>query len=225
MGIDLLHLNLHKTFTGPHGGGGPGSGPLGVVEALRPFLPVPRIELKHGTYMLNYSFPKSVGRIKPYYGNIGVIIKAYSYILAIGRDGLSRVSGAAVLNANYLKKKLAEYYEIPYPEGCMHEFVLSGRRQKKLGVTTLDIAKRLLDYGFYAPTIYFPLIVEEALMIEPTETESRETLDAFADAMIKIAEEVENNPELVKGAPHSTPVGRLDEVKAARKPDLRWDFS
>lgn len=224
MGIDLLHLNLHKTFTGPHGGGGPGSGPLGVVEALRPFLPVPRIELKHGTYMLNYNLPDSIGRIKPYYGNIGVIIKAYSYILAIGRDGLSRVSGAAVLNANYLKKKLAKYYDIPYPEGCMHEFVLSGRRQKKLGVTTLDIAKRLLDYGFYAPTIYFPLIVEEALMIEPTETESRETLDAFADAMIKIAEEVENNPELVKGAPHSTPVGRLDEVKAARKPDLRWDF-
>ncbi len=225
MGIDLLHLNLHKTFTGPHGGGGPGSGPLGVVESLRPFLPVPTIEVKHGTYMLNYNLPDSVGRIRPYYGNIGVIIKAYSYVLAIGKEGLPRVSEAAVINANYLKTKLAKYYDIPYPEGCLHEFVMSGRRQKKLGVTTLDIAKRLLDYGFYAPTIYFPLIVEEALMIEPTETESRETLDAFADALIKIAEEAEKNPELVKGAPHNTPVGRLDEVKAARKPDLRWGFS
>ncbi|MEE9514942.1 MAG: aminomethyl-transferring glycine dehydrogenase subunit GcvPB [Candidatus Brocadiales bacterium] len=225
MGIDLLHLNLHKTFTGPHGGGGPGSGPLGVTAALRPFLPVPRIEQKHGTYMFNYNLPNSIGRVKPYYGNIGVIIKAYSYILAIGKEGLSRVSEAAVINANYLKKKLSGHYDIPYPEGCLHEFVVSGRRQKKLGVTTFDIAKRLLDYGFYAPTIYFPLTVEEAMMIEPTETESRETLDAFAEALIKIAGEAEKTPELVKGAPHNTPVGRLDEVKAARKPDLRWDFS
>lgn len=224
MGIDMLHLNLHKTFTGPHGGGGPGSGPLGVTEALRPFLPIPRIEKKQETYVLNYNFPDSVGRLKPYYGNVGVIIKAYAYISSIGKEGLLRVSEAAVVNANYLKKKLSRYYDIPYPEGTMHEFVLSGRRQRKLGVTTLDIAKRLLDYGFYAPTIYFPLIVEEALMIEPTETESRETLDAFADALARIAEEAERDPELVRGAPHTTPVGRLDEVKAARKPDLRWGF-
>ncbi|MCP4364435.1 MAG: glycine dehydrogenase subunit 2 [Planctomycetes bacterium] len=225
MGVDLLHLNLHKTFTGPHGGGGPGSGPLGVSKVLAPFLPVPRIAQRHGTYMLGYNAPDSVGRLKPFYGNIGVIIKAYSYLLSIGQDGLSRVSEAAVINANYLKQRLSGHYDIPYPEGCMHEFVLSGRRQKKLGVSTLDIAKRLLDYGFYAPTIYFPLIVEEAIMIEPTETESKETLDAFADAMIKIAEEAQNTPELVKEAPHNTPVGRLDEVKAARKPDLRWSFS
>ncbi|MEE9488607.1 MAG: aminomethyl-transferring glycine dehydrogenase subunit GcvPB [Candidatus Brocadiales bacterium] len=225
MGVDLLHLNLHKTFTGPHGGGGPGSGPLGVSKALAPFLPVPRIEHKHGTYMPGYAAPDSVGRVKPFYGNIGVIIKAYSYLLSIGQDGLSGVSEAAVINANYLKQRLSGHYDIPYPEGCMHEFVLSGRKQKKLGVSTLDIAKRLLDYGFYAPTIYFPLIVEEAIMIEPTETESKETLDAFVDAMIKIAEEAQNTPELVRKAPHNTPVGRLDEVKAARKPDLRWSFS
>ncbi|MDO8137252.1 MAG: aminomethyl-transferring glycine dehydrogenase subunit GcvPB [Candidatus Brocadiales bacterium] len=225
MGIDLLHLNLHKTFTTPHGGGGPGAGPLGVSEPLRPFLPIPRVEMQKGTFIFNYNFPDSVGRLKPFYGNIGIIIRAYAYILSLGREGLGRVSEAAVLNANYLKKKLSQHYDIPYPEGCMHEFVLSGRRQKRLGVTTMDIAKRLLDYGFYAPTIYFPLIVEEALMIEPTETESRETLDDFAQALVSIAEEAEKQPELVKGAPHNTPVRRLDEVKAARQLDLRWSFT
>jgi len=154
-----------------------------------------------------------------------VIIRAYAYILSLGRKGLLRVSEAAVLNANFLRQRLSGHYDLPYAAGCMHEFVLSGRRQKKQGVTTLDIAKRLLDYGFYAPTIYFPLIVEEALMIEPTETESKQTLEAFAEVMIKIAREVETNPDLVKGAPYNTPVRRLDEVKAAKQPDLRWDFS
>jgi len=225
MGVDLLHLNLHKTFTAPHGGGGPGSGPLGVSKSLRPFLPVPRIKKEGGLYVWDYDYPDSVGRIKAFYGHIGVIIRAYAYILSLGRKGLLRVSEAAVLNANFLRQRLSGHYDLPYTAGCMHEFVLSGRRQKKQGVTTLDIAKRLLDYGFYAPTIYFPLIVEEALMVEPTETESKQTLEAFAEVMIKIAREIETNPDLVKGAPYNTPVRRLDEVKAAKQPNLRWDFS
>lgn len=224
MGVDLLHLNLHKTFTGPHGGGGPGSGPLGVSEPLRPFLPIPRLKKEGETYLWDYNYPDTVGRIKAFYGHIGVIIKAYAYILSLGSEGLLKVSEAAVLNANFLRHKLSAYYDLPYKEVCMHEFVLSGRRQKKQGATTMDIAKRLLDYGFYAPTIYFPLIVEEALMIEPTETESKQTLEAFADALIRIAGEVEKDPNLVKGAPYHTPVRRLDEVKAARQPDLRWSF-
>ncbi|HHT9120628.1 MAG TPA: aminomethyl-transferring glycine dehydrogenase subunit GcvPB [Candidatus Hypogeohydataceae bacterium YC41] len=224
MGIDLLHLNLHKTFTGPHGGGGPGSGPLGVSEPLRPFLPVPRVKKEGDTYIWDYNYPETIGRIKAFYGHIGVIIKAYAYILSLGTEGLMKVSEAAVLNANFLRKKLSNFYDLPYPEVCMHEFVLSGRRQKKQGVTTLDIAKRLLDYDFYAPTIYFPLIVEEALMIEPTETESKQTLEAFAEALIKIAKEAESAPDRVKGAPFDTPVRRLDEVKAAREPNLHWNF-
>ncbi len=224
MGIDLLHLNLHKTFTAPHGGGGPGSGPLGVSRALRPFLPTPRLKKEKGLYLWDYDYPDAIGRSKASYGHIGVIIKAYAYILSLGREGLLKVSEAAVLNANFLRHKLSDYYDLPYKEGCMHEFVLSGRRQKAKGVSTMDMAKRLLDYGFYAPTIYFPLIVEEALMIEPTETESKQTLEAFAEAMIKIAVEAETNPDLVKGAPYNTPVRRLDEVKAARQPDLRWKF-
>jgi glycine dehydrogenase subunit 2 len=224
MGVDLLHLNLHKTFTGPHGGGGPGSGPLGVSEPLRPFLPVPRVKKEGETYLWDYDYPDTVGRIKAFYGHIGVILKAYAYILSLGSEGLRRVSEAAVLNANFLRHKLSAYYDLPYQGVCMHEFVLSGRRQKKQGVATLDLAKRLLDYGFYAPTIYFPLIVEEALMIEPTETEGKQTLEAFAEAMIRIAKEAETSPDLVKGAPYTTPVRRMDEVKAARQPDLRWSF-
>lgn len=220
MGVDILHLNLHKTFSTPHGGGGPGAGPIGVKEHLREFLPIPIIEKREGTYKLNYNRPDSIGRIRSFYGNIGVIIRAYTYLLALGKEGLRRVSENAILNANYLRSKLAKYYNIPYGEQCMHEFVLSFKKQK--GVSTLDIAKRLLDYGFHAPTIYFPLIVEEALMIEPTETESKETLDAFASALINIVNEFETQPELLKGAPHTTPVGRLDEVKAAREPNLRW---
>ncbi|MDO8093695.1 MAG: aminomethyl-transferring glycine dehydrogenase subunit GcvPB [Candidatus Brocadiales bacterium] len=220
MGVDILHLNLHKTFSTPHGGGGPGAGPIGVKENLKKFLPIPTIEKRTGRYTLNYNKPDSIGRIRAFYGNIGVIIRAYTYLLALGKEGLRRVGENAVLNANYLRNKLSPHYDIPYGKHCMHEFVLSFKKQK--GISTLDIAKRLLDYGFHAPTIYFPLIVEEALMIEPTETESKETLDAFANALISIANEIETQPELLKGAPHTTPVARLDEVKAAREPNLRW---
>lgn len=220
MGVDILHLNLHKTFSTPHGGGGPGAGPIGVKKNLKEFLPIPTIEEQDGRYTLNYNNPDSIGRVRAFYGNIGVIIRAYTYLLALGKEGLRRVGENAVLNANYLRAKLSTYYNIPYGKHCMHEFVLSFKKQK--GVSTLDIAKRLLDYGFHAPTIYFPLIVEEALMIEPTETESKETLDAFASALINIANEIETQPELLKDAPHTTPVARLDEVKAAREPNLMW---
>jgi len=223
MGFDIIHLNLHKTFSTPHGGGGPGSGPVGVKKQLEPFLPIPRIEKKGETYHLNYDYPLSIGRVKAFYGNFGVMVKAYAYIRALGAKGLKQVAENAVLNANYLLKKLKPYYDLPYDQTCKHEFVLSGSRQAKKGVRTMDIGKRLLDYGFHTPTIYFPLIVKEAIMIEPTETESKETLDAFADAMIKIAEEVEKNSEIVKNAPQKTPVSRLDMVKAAREPVLKWD--
>ncbi len=222
MGIDILHLNLHKTFSTPHGGGGPGAGPLGVVNELVPFLPAPRITKKDNSYGWQYDFPESIGRVKPFYGNIGVIIRAYAYLVSVGREGLRKISESALINANYLSKKLFDYIEIPYGERCMHEFVASTKKLKVNDITTLDIAKRLLDYGFHSPTIYFPLIVEDALMIEPTDTETRETLDEFAEALIKILEEAKTNPEILKKAPHNTPVSRLDEVQAARKPDLRW---
>jgi len=223
MGFDIMHLNLHKTFSTPHGGGGPGSGPVGVKKELEPFLPVPRVEKKGEAYCLNYDRHLSIGRVKAFYGNFGVLVKAYAYIRALGAEGLRQVSENAVLNANYLLAKLKPYYDLPYDQTCKHEFVLSGSRQAKKGVHTMDIAKRLLDYGFHAPTVYFPLIVEEAMMIEPTETESKETLDAFADAMARVAEEAENNPEVVKSAPCNTPVSRLDMVKAAKEPVLKWD--
>lgn len=218
MGFDVVHLNLHKTFSTPHGGGGPGSGPIGVVDYLKAFMPSPRIEKEDDTYTLTYDHPKSIGRVKGYYGNFGVNVRAYSYIRSMGADGLQQVSEDAVLHANYLKARLEPYFDTPYKSICKHEFVLSGNRQKKLGVRTADIAKRLLDYGFYAPTVYFPLIVEECLMIEPTETEAKETLDAFADALIEIAKDAEENPEQVTGAPFTKSVRRLDEVTAARKP-------
>jgi len=222
MGFDIVHFNLHKTFATPHGGGGPGSGPVGVKEDLVPFLPVPLVDFDGEKYFLNYDLPQSIGRVHSFHGNFGVVIKAYAYILSMGSEGLTRVSKDAVLNANYLMHKLKKYYDLPYDRTCMHEFVLSGNRQKKFGVRTLDIAKRLLDFGYHPPTVYFPLIVEEAMMIEPTETESRETLDSFIEAMIQIAREAEEEPEKVITAPHSTPVGRLDEARAARKPDVRW---
>jgi glycine dehydrogenase subunit 2 len=227
MGIDMLHLNLHKTFSTPHGGGGPGSGPLGVVNELVPFLPAPRIIKKNNSYEWKYIFPYSIGRVKPFYGNTGVLIRAYAYLLSVGYEGLRKISEGALINANYLSKKLSDHIEIPYGTRCMHEFVASTRKLKANGITTLDIAKRLLDYGFHSPTIYFPLIVTDALMIEPTDTETRETLDEFVEALIKILEEAKTNPEILKNAPHNTPVSRLDEVQAARKPDLRWqkDFS
>ncbi|HJB23669.1 MAG TPA: aminomethyl-transferring glycine dehydrogenase subunit GcvPB [Candidatus Jeotgalibaca pullicola] len=217
MGFDIVHLNLHKTFSTPHGGGGPGAGPVGVKEHILPFLPVPRIKKESDSYQLVDDYPDSIGRVKGYHGNFGVLVRAYAYIRTMGPVGLKKVSESAVLHANYLAKRLQDEYDLPHSQICKHEFVLSGKRQKKLGIRTADIAKRLLDYGYYAPTVYFPLIVEEAMMIEPTETESKETLDDFADTMLKIAEEVRNSPELVQDAPHNKIVTRLDETRAARK--------
>ncbi|KKK33214.1 glycine dehydrogenase [Mesobacillus campisalis] len=225
MGFDVVHLNLHKTFTGPHGGGGPGSGPVGVKSDLIPYLPKPILTKQDDQYVFDYDRPQSIGRVKPFYGNFGINVRAYTYIRSMGPDGLKAVTEYAVLNANYMMRRLAEHYDLPYDKHCKHEFVLSGRRQKKLGVRTLDIAKRLLDFGYHPPTIYFPLNVEECIMIEPTETESKETLDAFIDAMIQIAREAEENPEIVQEAPHSTVIGRLDEATAARKPVLRYQKS
>ncbi|MCW1927133.1 aminomethyl-transferring glycine dehydrogenase subunit GcvPB [Bhargavaea beijingensis] len=222
MGFDAVHLNLHKTFTGPHGGGGPGSGPVGVKKELVPFLPKPVLVKKDDVFTFDYDRPKAIGRIKPFYGNFGINVRAYAYIRSMGADGLKLVSEYAVLNANYMMRRLAPHFDLPYDRHCKHEFVLSGRRQKQLGVRTLDIAKRLLDFGFHPPTIYFPLNVEEGMMIEPTETESKETLDAFIDAMIQIAREAEENPEIVQEAPHTTVVSRLDETQAARKPVLKY---
>lgn len=222
MGFDVVHLNLHKTFTGPHGGGGPGSGPVGVKKDLMPYLPKPVLVKKSEAYTFDYDRPESIGRVKPFYGNFGINVRAYTYIRSMGPDGLKAVTEYAVLNANYMMRKLQPHFDLPYDRHCKHEFVLSGRRQKKLGVRTLDMAKRLLDFGYHPPTIYFPLNVEEGMMIEPTETESKETLDAFIDAMIQIAKEVEENPEIVQNAPHTTVINRLDETKAARKPVLRY---
>jgi glycine dehydrogenase subunit 2 len=222
MGFDVVHLNLHKTFTGPHGGGGPGSGPVGVKADLIPFLPKPVITKRGEDFVFDYDRPQSIGRVKPYYGNFGINVRAYTYIRSMGPDGLKAVTEYAVLNANYMMRRLAEYYDLPFDKHCKHEFVLSGRRQKKLGVRTLDIAKRLLDFGYHPPTIYFPLNVEECIMIEPTETESKETLDSFVDIMIQIAKEAEENPEIVQEAPHTTVVGRMDEATAARKPILKY---
>ncbi len=222
MGFDVVHLNLHKTFTGPHGGGGPGSGPVGVKADLIPYLPKPVLVKTEEGFTFDYNRPQSIGRVKPYYGNFGINVRAYTYIRTMGPDGLKAVTEYAVLNANYMMRRLAEYYDLPFDRHCKHEFVLSGRRQKKLGVRTLDIAKRLLDFGYHPPTIYFPLNVEECIMIEPTETESKETLDSFIDAMIQIAREAEENPEIVQEAPHTTVIKRLDETLAARKPVLRY---
>ena len=224
MGFDVVHTNLHKTFTGPHGGGGPGSGPIGVKEFLVPYLPLPRIEKTEDRYVLNSEYPESIGRVKGNFGNFGVIVRAYSYIRAMGPKGLRKVSEDAVLNANYLKARIQDYYQTPYRDQyCKHEFVVSANRQVALGVNAKDIGKRLLDYGVHAPTTYFPLIVEECLMIEPTETESKEDLDYTADAFIKIAEETEANPDVVREAPHRTSVRRLDEVTASRRPVLTYN--
>ncbi|MFD1360682.1 aminomethyl-transferring glycine dehydrogenase subunit GcvPB [Lentibacillus salinarum] len=222
MGFDVVHMNLHKTFTGPHGGGGPGSGPVGVTSEFAPYLPKPVLMKRDDHYTFDHDRPASIGRIKPYYGNFGINLRAYTYIRTMGAEGLKKVSEHAVLNANYLMRRLEKEYELPYPQHCKHEFVLSGKKQKQLGVRTLDIAKRLLDYDYHPPTIYFPLNVEEAMMTEPTETESKETLDGFIDAMIRISEEAKDDPELVQEAPHQTVVKRMDETTAARKPILRY---
>ena len=221
-GADAMHFNLHKTFSTPHGGGGPGGGPIGVVKELADYLPAPIVVKNGEKYRLNYDIPKSIGRVRSFYGNIDVAVKAYAYLRMLGREGVPKVSQHAVLNANYLAARLKKYFRLPYDRVCMHECVFSGNWQKKHGVKTVDIAKRLLDLGFHPPTVYFPLIVPEAIMTEPTENESKETLDAFSEAMIQIAKEAEENPEKVTGAPQNTPVKRLNEVKAAKEPCIRW---
>ncbi len=223
MGVDVLHMNLHKTFSTPHGGGGPGAGPVAVKNQLADYLPVPRIVQDGGRFELREDGPKSIGRVRSFFGNFGILVRAYTYILSLGGDGLEEASRMALLNANYIRKKLEKSYHLAYNEPCMHECIFTDRIQQRSGVTTLDIAKRLLDYGHHPPTIYFPLVVSGALMIEPTETETRETLDSFIDALIAIAQEARDDPELVKRAPYSTPVRRLDEARAARKPVLRWE--
>ena len=224
MGFDVVHLNLHKTFSTPHGGGGPGAGPVGVKKHLAEFLPIPVISKKDKEYYMDYERPLSIGKVKSAYGNFGVLVRAYTYILSMGPDGLKEVAENAVLNANYMAHKLKDKYFLPLDTECMHECVLSGEWQKeKSDVSTLDIAKRLLDFGFHPPTIYFPLIIHEAMMIEPTECETKETLDEFIAVMRQIADEAENNPELVKTAPHTTVISRLDEATAARKPVLRYN--
>jgi glycine dehydrogenase subunit 2 len=220
-GVDVMHLNLHKTFSTPHGGGGPGAGPVAMKKILEPFMPTPVVVEKDGKLAYDYNRPKSIGRVKAFYGNFGVLVRALAYALAYG-PGMRQASEDAVLNANYIRKKLEDVYELPYKLPCMHEVVFSDARQKKNGVSTMDIAKRLIDYGFHPYTTAFPLIVHGALMIEPTESESKEECDQFIDAMRSIAEEAATTPELVKTAPHTTRVGRLDEVSAARKPILRW---
>ncbi len=223
LGVDALHINLHKTFSTPHGGGGPGAGPVLVNKKLEPYLPVPVVEFTNGKYRLNYDREKSIGRMQAFHCSFAVIVKALSYILRLGKNGLERISKYAILNANYVKYNLIDDYELPYKTHSLHEFVISGNKQKKLGVKTLDIAKRLLDFNVYAPTIYFPLIVQEALMIEPTETESKESLDEFISIMKQIAKETEENPDIVINAPHNTPVRRLNEIKAAKELIVNWN--
>ena len=225
MGVDLLQLNLHKTFSTPHGGGGPGAGPVGVTRTLEDFLPVPRVRKVGARFRWEARGRATVGRVHGWYGNVGVLVRAYAYIRTLGREGLARVSRAAIINANYLKAKLQETFPVPFDDHCMHEFVVTLKALRAHGVGAGDVAKRLLDYGCYAPTVYFPLIVEEALMIEPTETESKETLDEFAKALVAIAHEAQHNPELVRRAPQRMVVDRVDEVKAAREPNLRYHAS
>jgi glycine dehydrogenase subunit 2 len=222
-GVDVMHLNLHKTFSTPHGGGGPGSGPVAIKNILEPFLPTPVLLTKpDGTLGFNYDRPLSVGRVRSFYGNFGMFVRALAYTLANGPDGLRQTTEDAVLNANYIRKGLEGVYDLPYATPSMHEVVFSDKLQAKKGVRTMDIAKRLIDYGFHPYTTAFPLIVPGALMIEPTESESKEEMDLFIDAMKSIAEEVEEDPQMVLAAPHTTRVSRLDEVGAARKPVLRW---
>lgn len=232
MGFDIVHVNLHKSFSQPHGGGGPGAGPIAVSERVEPFIPRPQVikiedEVWGDSYDLDYDRPRSIGRLRGFQGNFGVFVRSFAYILSLGGDGLSEASEQAVLNANYLKKRLSEgrageYLPVAFDRHCMHEFVLSGAPMKKeLGIKTLDLAKRLLDFGFHPPTVYFPLLVDEALMVEPVETEAKEHLDAFADAIDQILEEAENDPEIAQNAPYTTPVRRLDEVGATRNPRIR----
>jgi glycine dehydrogenase subunit 2 len=222
LGVDVVHINLHKTFSTPHGGGGPGAGPIAIKEELAPFLPIPIIERNGGIYRLNDDRPQSIGKIRAFYGNFGVLVRAYAYIISMGAEGLRKATEMAVLNANYLMEGLKGYFDLPYDRPCMHECVFTDRLQERYHVSTLDIAKRLIDYGFHPPTIYFPLVVKGALMIEPTETESKEGLDRFMNTMVMIAEEAKEKPDLLLQAPQRVKVRRLDEVFAARNPKLRW---
>ena len=219
MGFDMLHFNLHKTFTTPHGGGGPGVGPVGVTKALEPYLPVPQVAFDGARYSLDYARPKSIGKVRAWYGNFALLVRAYAYILGQGSDGLAWVTERAVLNANYLKKRLESHMDVPFPGLRKHEFVASGSGLRERGLRTMDLAKRLMDHGFHPPTVYFPHLIDEAFMVEPTETESKETLDAFADAVGAILKE---DPDIVRTAPHNTAVSRVDEVLAAREPILSW---
>lgn len=222
-GVDVLHINLHKTFSTPHGGGGPGAGPVAVKQVLEPFLPVPTVERREDRgFCLNYDRPDSIGKVKAFYGNFLTLVRALAYILANGAEGLKQASQVAILNANYVKHHLRDVYDLPYDEPILHEVVFSSRRQTRNNLTVMDLAKRLMDYGFHPPTVAFPLIVQGALMIEPSETESRQELDQFIQAMRCIAEEADTDPDLLRQAPHSTRVSRLDEVRAARRPVLRW---
>jgi len=221
-GVDVMHLNLHKTFSTPHGGGGPGAGPVLVKSILEPFLPIPRIERVESRYRLSYDHPDSIGKVHSFLGNFRILVRAYTYLLAYGSDHIRNVAELSVLNANYVKTKLKDTYHLPYDRPVMHEVIFSDKWQQPYEVRTLDIAKRLMDYGFHPPTIYFPLIVPGALMIEPTETESLQTLDSFVEAMKKIDEEARQESEVVRSAPHTTKISRLDEAEAARKPVLRW---
>jgi glycine dehydrogenase subunit 2 len=218
MGFDICHLNLHKSFGTPHGGGGPGAGPVGVAEKLRPYLPISRVvKTNDGTYSLNYDAPKSIGYIAPFYGNFGIVARAYAYLLCLGRDGMLGTSNRAVLNANYLQEKLRPLFDEKYKGRCMHEFVFSGKCLAQYGVHTLDLAKGMIDRGIHPPTIYFPLNVPESFMVEPTETEDRDTLDYFVSVVEELFELAKTDPDKLHEAPVSTPVGRLDEVKAARE--------
>jgi len=225
MGFDIVHLNLHKTFTTPHGGGGPGAGPVGVKEKLIPYLPVPLVEKKGERFFFDFNRPRSIGRLKSFHGQAGMILRAWVYIRTLGLAGLKQVSEDAVLNANYLRERLKKHFMVAVDEPCMHEFVLSAKFAEAKGIHASDVGKRLLDYGFHAPTVHFPLVVPEALMVEPTETETRETLDRFAGALIQIRREIEENPEVVKNAPHHLPIRRPDEVLAARNPILTYQDS
>jgi len=222
MGVDALHINLHKTFSTPHGGGGPGAGPVAVSPALVPFLPVPMVERVGERFTLSYDRPQTIGKVRGFFGNFGMLVRALAYIRSLGRDGLKSMAEGAVLNANYIRKGLEDLYNLPYDGASLHEVVFDDSRQAEHGIHNIDIAKRLLDYGFHPPTMSFPLIVHGALMIEPTESDGIDELDAFIAAMRAIAREAEETPELIKSAPHVTPVGRLDEVRAARQPVLRW---
>src|SRR3954451_17564447 len=224
MGFDIVHINLHKTFSQPHGGGGPGGGPIVVRDKLEPFLPVPAVVKDGDRFTIDYDRPHSIGRVRGFTGPFGVFVRSYAYIRSYGPQ-LRDMSEAAVLNANYMLARLRDAYDLPFDRHCMHEFVLSARSLKRdHGISALDVAKRLMDYGYHPPTVYFPLVVPEALMIEPTESEAKETLDAFCDAMLAIAREAADDPEVIRDAPHDRPVRRLDEVRAAKQPVVRYGF-